>query len=248
MNHPMTRFGVVCLLLIFSGCADLMTGAKVSKPVSQQIHYTGPKISIAVNDIINRTGVQTEVIKTGTTIQTGSAAADPVKNVTVRDPIGSGMRDQLITALTQTGVFRVKPGITSAAYVLSGAVTEYEPSQASIAGGYGWGRAPRRASDPTVGAGNLFVQILMDKAIAGFGEQDHIAMNIHLLDARRNEIVASTTVEASPKDLGVGMNFLFGGLTKFIDGGAQMKTPMQKAIRACMGKAADWAAQTLVAQ
>jgi curli biogenesis system outer membrane secretion channel CsgG len=99
-----------------------------------------------------------------------------------------------------------------------------------------------------VGAGNLFVQILMDKAIAGFGEQDHIAMNIHLLDARRNEIVASTTVEASPKDLGVGMNFLFGGLTKFIDGGAQMKTPMQKAIRACMGKAADWAAQTLVAQ
>jgi len=248
MNHPVTSVGFVCLLLIFSGCADLMTGAKVSQPVSKQIHYTGPKISIAVNEIVNRTGVGTEVTRTGTTIQTGSAATAPVKNVTVRDPIGSGMTDQLITALTQTGVFAVRPDRKSAVYVLTGAVTEYEPSQASIAGGYGWGRAARRASDPTVSAGNLFVQILMDNAIAGFGEQDHIGMNIHLIDARRNEIVASTTVEASPKDLGVGMNFLFGGLTKFIDGGAQVKTPMQKAIRACMGKAADWAAQTVVSK
>jgi len=92
----------------------------------------------------------------------------------------------------------------------------------------------------------VFVQILMDKAMAGFGEQDHIAMNIHLVDTRKNEIIASTTVEASPKDLGVGMNFLFGNLQKFIDAGAQVKTPMKKAIRACMGKAAEWAAKTVI--
>ncbi len=246
MEDKLVKALALGLALFLSGCTGFMTGAKVSQTVSQPVNYTGPKYSIAVSEIANRTGVRTEVTKTGTTIQTGSDAAAPVKNVTVRDPIGSGMRDQLITALTQTGVFRVSPGRRSASYVLQGAVTEYEPSQASVAGGYGWGRSTARASDPTVGAGNLFVQILMEKAIAGFGEQDHIAMNIHLVDTRRNEVVASTTVEASPKDLGAGMNFLFGGMRKFFDGGAQVKTPMQKAIRACMGKAAEWAAQNVI--
>jgi curli biogenesis system outer membrane secretion channel CsgG len=213
----------------------------------QPINYTGPRQSIAVGEIENRTGVQTEVIQTGTTIQTGADAAGPVRNVTVRNPIGSGMRDQLITALTQTGVFNVSSDTYSARYVLRGAVTEYEPSQASIAGGYGWGRSTRRtASDPTIGGGNLFVQVLMDNAMAGFAEQDHIAMNIHLVDTMSNAIVASTTVEAKPTDIGAGGNLLFGGMRKFFDGGMQMKTPMQKAIRACMGKTAEWAAQTVV--
>jgi len=134
MNNRFLNMLILGLALSFSGCIEFMTGAKVSQSVSQPIEYTGPKVSIAVNEIANRTGVQTEVIKTGTTIQTGAASAAPVKNVTVRDPIGSGMKDQLITALTQTGVFSVSTGKGSARYMLEGAVTEYEPSQASIAG------------------------------------------------------------------------------------------------------------------
>lgn len=69
-------------------------------------------------------------------------------------------------------------------------------------------------------------------------EQDHIAMNIHLVDLGTNAIIASTTVEATPKDLGAAMNLLLGGGSRIADVGGQMKTPMQKAIRACMTKAA----------
>jgi curli biogenesis system outer membrane secretion channel CsgG len=76
-------------------------------------------------------------------------------------------------------------------------------------------------------------------------QQDHIAMNIHLVDLNTNGIIASTTIEATPKDLGAAMNLLFGGRSRIADVGGQMKTPMQKAIRACMTKAAVWAANTV---
>lgn len=222
-----------------------MTGARVN-PGIKPVHYTGPRVSIAVSEINNQTGVHTESVTTGTTIQTGSDADRPVRNTMHRDPIGNGMRDQLITALTQTGAFTVSRNIYDAQYVIEGSVNEYEPSQASIAGGYGWGRrAITRPSDPTVSSGYVFAQILAENALGGFGKQDHIAMSIHLIDRRRDVVVASTTVEATPKDLGFANNLLFGNGEKMVDVGGQMKTPMQKAIRACMAEAAIWAANTV---
>ncbi len=235
---------ITILSLLISGCANLMSGAKVTQNL-KPVQHTGPRISIAVSEISNHTGVQTEAVTTGTTIQTGSDADRPVRNKTYRDPIGSGMRDQLITALTQTGAFTVNRNKKNARYFLEGAVTEYEPSQASIAGGYGWGQRPMRVSDPTVSSGYVFAQILAEKALGGFGKQDHIAMNIHLVDRRNDIIVASTTVEAKPKDMGAALNLLFGGRSRMIDVGGQMKTPMQKAIRACMSKVAVWTANTV---
>ena len=87
-------------------------------------------------------------------------------------------------------------------YLIEGAVTEYEPSQSSIAGGYGWGIKGRvRTSDPTVSAGNVFSQVLSPSEIGGLFKKDHIAMNIHLVEMNTNTIIASTAVEASPKDL-----------------------------------------------
>ncbi|KPJ55039.1 hypothetical protein AMJ47_01975 [Parcubacteria bacterium DG_72] len=248
-------FVLVCL--ISAGCSeqnwsDTMTGSRVVTPPPQPVRYTGPKATIAVGEITNSTGVQTQIAGTGTTIQTGSAAVPPDKVTTIRDPIGSGMRDQLITALTQTGAFTVlrDATVSSPQYFIEGAVTEYEPSQASIAGGYGWGiptrrRAPLRISDPTVSAGNVFSQILAPNAIGGMFQQDHMAMSIHLIDVSTNTIIASTTVEARPRDLGVATNLLFGGGSRIADVGGQLKTPMQKAIRACMAKAAVWAANNV---
>lgn len=242
-------FSCVTSLIVMSfayGCVPTMTGARVA-PGIKPVHYVGPRVSIAVSDINNRTGVHTEAVTTGTTIQTGAANDRPVRNEMYRDPIGSGMRDQLITALTQTGAFTVSRNIQNAQYVIEGAITEYEPSQASIAGGYGWGRNPiRRPSDPTVSSGYVFAQILAENALGGFGKQDYVAMSIHLVDRRRDVVVASTTVEATPKDLGFANNLLFGGgQREIVDVGGQMKTPMQKAIRACMTEAAVWAANTV---
>ena len=168
------------------------------------------------------------------------------------------MRDQLITALVHTGAFSVmrstETGVTdsnapAAHYLIEGAVTEYEPSQASVAGGYGWGITnPRpRISDPTVSPGSVFSQVLAPNAIGGLFKQDHIAMNIHLVDLKTNVIVDSATIEAAPRDLGAALNLLPGG-NSVVDFGGQMQTPMQKAIRACMVKAAVWAANTVEGQ
>ena len=254
------------LLGMLTGCAgglsEFASGSPtVSQPV-RRIEYTGPRIPVAVGSVANRTGVTEQREGTGTTIQTGAAAAPPDKKLTVRDPIGDGMRDQLITALTQTGVCSVmhradgqsplgNATSSGARYLIEGAVTEYEPSQASAAGGYGWGmqrRAP--VSDPTVSSGNVFSQVLAPNAIGGMFEQDHIAINVHLIDVHSGAVVASTRIEAKPKDLGVAMNLLMPGrrTNSMIDGGGQWKTPMQQAIGACMAKAAHWASQEILRQ
>jgi curli biogenesis system outer membrane secretion channel CsgG len=252
----------LCLSFIFLfGCSqdsynDTMTGSRiVAQP--QPVNYSGPKMTVVVAEIVNRTGTKEEVLRTGTTIQTGSAAVPPDKELLSRDPIGFGMRDQLITSLTQTGVFAVirtngdgqtEANSIPAQYLIEGAVTEYEPSQTSIAGGYGWG-VQRRAqtSDPTVSAGNVFSQVLAPSAIGGLFKKDHIAMNIHLVEVNTNTIIASTAVEASPKDLGAATNLLFG-TSRIADVGAQSQTPMHKAIRACMAKAAVWAANVVTSR
>ena len=68
-------------------------------------------------------------------------------------------------------------------------------------------------------------------------------MQVHLLDAYNNTVLASTTIEASPKDLGAGGNLnLFG----VVDGGGQYRVPMQEAIRACMEQAAIWAGDVVL--
>lgn len=248
-----------CLsFILLFGCSqdsydNTMTGARVVAP-PQPVSYSGPKRTVVVAQILNKAGTKEEVLKTGTTIQTGSAAVPPDKELLSRDPIGFGMRDQLITSLTQTGVFAVVrsnddgqtgTNSTPAQYLIEGAVTEYEPSQSSIAGGYGWGVQRRaRTSDPTVSAGNVFSQVLAPSAIGGFFKKDHIAINIHLVDLSNNTIIASTAVEASPKDLGAATNLLFG-TSRIADVGAQTQTPMQKAIRACMAKVAVWSANVV---
>jgi len=123
-------------------------------------------------------------------------------------------------------------------------ITVYEPGQASIARGLGMGicSSRPRISDPTTSAGNVFTQTPAPNAIDGMFQQDHIAINIHLVDLNANVVVASTKVEATPKDLGIVLNLLSGSRGSIADVGDQMKTTMQNAIRACMVKAAVWAA------
>lgn len=217
------------------------------------IQYTGPKITVAVREILNKTGVYAETERTGTTIQTGAANAPAEKKTTIRDPIGTGARDQLITALSQVGVFQVSLNEEQAQYIFFGAITGYDPNEKSAAGGFGWGSTPRpQASDPTVSAGNLFVQVLRPTAAAGFAEQGYVSLNIHLLD-RNGIIVASTILEAHPKAGGGGMNLDLGGLGRSVgmpnlmaDAGFQKKTPLQQAVQICMYKAAAWAAEYVV--
>lgn len=250
-----------------------VTGKSGGSMASQQaVPYNGPKVRVAVMRFDNKSGAGAEVRHSGTTIQTNAANAREVLNTTYADPIGSGMSDMLVTALGQTGAFilvergalgdvmaeqdlgasgRVR-GATAAAsgqiegadFLIYGAVTEYLENQASVAGGVG--HNPLRAvSDPTVSAGRIFSQVLAEQAMAAFGSQDHVAIDLRVVDSRTGRIVGTTSIEGKARDLGVAMGGRFG--QTLVDFGGQYQTPIQKAVRACAIKGANYIADLTLA-
>jgi len=269
------------MLLITVGCGgDFMNRTEVITTTPHTVHqiqstpWDGPKARVAVMEFTNETGVLQQTSQHSTTIQVVSPAGGPAPVVTVRDPIGSGMRNQLITALMKTGAFIVLergrgledvvreqdgiPGrmreetvpetgaIEGAQFLIYGAVTEYEPGQASVAGGIGINPFRGRPSDPTVSPGNVLVQILAATAAGAFAEQAHIVVDIRMVDARTGRVVNSTAVKGTPRDLGGAFGGTFGRV--LLGMGGQYRTPIQKSIRSCTIKAANWIAENAMAE
>jgi curli biogenesis system outer membrane secretion channel CsgG len=198
--------------------------------------------------------------KTGTDYQISHNA----KGTQLGNPIGNGMKEQMVTALMQTGQFIVlersavkdvlseqefgKSGavkketaaavgeIEGAEFLIYGAVTEYLPSQASIAGG--------GAIDPLFGAlgagpgAAIFAAVAQSAIGAASASQDHIAIDIRLVDARTGRVVNATSVEGTPQDYSASLGGIFGSALLGVS--AQVQTPIQKAVRACIIKAVNW--------
>ncbi len=167
-------------------------------------------------------------------------------------PIGSGFKEQLVTALTQTNAFivlerqaikdvlgeqdfgasgRVRQGTASeigeiegANFLIYGAITEYQANQAHVGGGVGVYSLPGLM-------GSMF-------------KQNHVAIDIRIVDSRTSRILNATSVEGKAGDIGASFGGQFGGLLAGIGGG--YKTPIQKAIRSCMIKAVNWIAVNLL--
>ena len=269
------------MLLVTVGCgSDFMNRTEVIAITPQTVHqiqstpWDGPRARVAVIEFTNETGVLQQTSQHSTTIQVVSPAGGPTPVVTTRDPIGSGMRTQLITALVQTGAFIVLergrgledvvreqdgiPGrmreetlpetgvIEGAQFLIYGAVTEYEPAQASVAGGIGINPFQGRLSDPTVSPGNVLVQIFAATAAGAFAEQAHIVIDIRMVDARTGRVVNATAIKGTPRDFGGAFGGTFGRVLVGI--GGQYRTPIQKSIRACTIKAANWIAENAMAE
>lgn len=169
-------------------------------------------------------------------------------------PIGSGMKEQLVTALTQTNAFivverdsmkdiigeqdfgasgRVK-GNTAAAigeiegadFLIYGAVTEYEGKQAEAKGGFGgW-------------TGTVL------NTVKGAISQDHVAIDIRIVDSKSGRILTATSVEGKSRDLKAGFGGMFGNTLGGLSG--SYKNPLQKAVRSCMIKSVNWIAENLM--
>lgn len=231
------------------GFCEFLNSTKITSSSSQtiaevQAQEYGSKPTIAVMEFDNKTNTQnvSNFTFTGSGVEFG------------RDPIGNGMKEQLVTALTQTNAFivlerqalqdilgeqnlgasgRVKTEkasgigeIEGANFLIYGAVTEYKAKQAGVGGGIGG-------------------KIGMGVAALGFlFKQTHVAIDIRIVDSQTGRIVNATSVEGKPKDLGGGIGGIFGGTLGGVVG--QYKTPIQKAIRACMIKAVNWIADNLL--
>ena len=258
----LTRFLWLVTLLLLSGCIDefLDTPPKpTAGPLFTLVPVGVKKPRIYVVDFVDQTGVDAQFQQTGGTLQVGTPGAPlgaPGGKLTIRNPIGYGMKAQLRSELSRMGCFRLfdtpePPDGLGIDYEVSGSVTEYQPSEKSIGGAVGY--TPQSSaiipglvgSDPTVSAGSLLVSIMRERAGGAMAEWDHVAIDVTLTNASTREYW-SMGIEGKGTSAGIAMAAEFGRWT--VDWGAQRQANIQKVIRACMDGAARWvASQTLSA-
>lgn len=249
-------------LLPLSGCIDefLDTPPKpTAGPLFTLVPVGVEKPRIYVVDFVDQTGVDTQFQQTGGTLQVGTPGAPlgaPGGKLTIRNPIGYGMKAQLRSELSRMGCFKLydtpePPDGLGIDYEVSGSVTEYQPSEKSIGIGAGYTPAGTGVipglvgSDPTVSAGSLLVSIMRERAGGAMAEWDQVAIDVTLTNASTREYW-SMGIEGKGTSAGIAMAANFGRWT--VDWGAQRQANIQKVIRACMDGAARWvASQTLSA-
>ena len=200
--------------------------------------YAGPKARVAVADF-------------------------DVKAAQAGGSIGTGLREMLVTALTNSNRFRVverqvlnavmqeqelaasgaaqagaggaeRGKIKTADLIITAAVTEFEPNAKGGAAGIGGGG----------GVGHGF----LGGGIGGALHKAHMAMDIRIIDSSTSEILTSTRVQGEATDVGggIGIGFMGSwGLGAGLSGYAN--TPMEKAIRVCIVEAVNYLSQTIPA-
>lgn len=214
----------------YMAAANTMGRSQGSIYSNQTEPYNGPKARVAVMDFQDKTAQG-------------------------RGAIGNGMKEQLVTALGQTGAFillerdnlndvmreqnlgasgRANPdtaapigGVEGADFLIYGAVTEYMADQAGV--------NVNGSGEREMQNGNLL------QAAAGAAmNQSHVAIDLRVVDSKTARIVATTTIQGRARDLGGGLDGQFSGVLLGANG--HYNTPIEKAVRACMIKASNWIA------
>ncbi|MFH0946785.1 MAG: CsgG/HfaB family protein [Planctomycetota bacterium] len=237
-----TAFAITALIFA-AGCSsqgvdDFLTSPEVKSTNTatvgqrQQDLFHGTKPRVAVMAFDNKSGVYN--------FYNGKA-------------VGDGMNEQLVTAFMETGMFvvveramlgdvmqeqdlnnsdRFRAGgatpigqLEGADFLVYGAVTEMLESQA----GAGLGVVSKHGN-----AINLL------EGVGAALQQDHVAIDLRLVDARTGQVVSATTVEGRARDLGANLGISVSHV--LIGASGSYRTPIQKAIRACMIRAVDWTA------
>ncbi len=159
--------------------------------------------------------------------------------------IGEGMRDMMTTALFKTDRFLVMEREQLAEVIreqdlgASGRVKKgTEPPMGEIHGA----DLMIVASVTEFDSGTKALKGSFDIAgikVGGRAGKAHMAIDVRVVDVKTSQIVAATTVEGSASSLGVdGSKDLFGILPPSL--GAFKKTPLEKALRACIEKSVQY--------
>jgi curli biogenesis system outer membrane secretion channel CsgG len=229
----------VLFLSVFCGSVVYAQTARVDNNAGTQAlpPYSGPKARIAVADF-------------------------EVKAAKATGEIGTGLKEMLVTALMNSGRFRVlerqvlnalmkeqelaasgaaeqgtgpqRGQLKTADLVITAAVTEFEPNASGGSAGLGGGAG--------IGRG------LIGAAIGGSMKKAHMALDIRIVDTSTSEVLAATRVQGSASDISGGLMAGFmgsWGLGVGLSGYAN--TPMEKAIRVCIIEAVNYIAQSVPA-
>ena len=181
--------------------------------------------------------------------------------------VGEGMKEMLESALMETGKFlvfereslddvlleqdygqspRFRQGgaprmgeLETLDFLVTGAVTELLQDQSSAGGRVKAGRKKRKKKKGI----DLF-------DLAGGFKKDHVAIDVKLIDVRTGQIVATTSVEGEAGDLSLdGALGALGDTGRLLlAAGGESRTPIQKAVRACIVQAVDWIAKRIEAE
>ena len=116
--------------------------------------------------------------------------------------------------------------IEGANFLIYGAITEFEGGQAGAKAGVGGWKSK------------------MFGAVVGAFKQDHVAIDLRIVDSKTGRILNATSVEGKSRDFAAGFGGRFGGTLAGL--GGSYKNPLQKAVRACMIKAVNWIADNLM--
>ncbi len=214
-------------------------------PQFQAFHYAGPKKRITVMRFVDKSGASRS-----------------------RADIGSGMAEQLVTSLVRTGRFivierqmledilreqdfaasgRVRPEtsirigeLEAPEFLVYGVITEFSEDKSGAEASGQFGRSIGSAVGSYAPYGGGAAGALIGGLIAGSGRvrKAHVAVDIRIVDARTGRIVNATSVSGSPTDVGGSFGAAPGNVAFGVSG--FYKTPLGKAVRACIDKSVAW--------
>ncbi len=227
------------LLFTLCGCESMVQPkAQTDNTMAQMAASCTGRANVALARFDWRVG------GSGTTITT------PMGTISISEEGGvlNGLRDMMMTAMVQTRCFRVlerqdfgalaqemklreqgytkkrssrKGKIKEADLMVVAAVTGWEPGTSGVKGGFG----------------GLFGGVV--GGIAGAMKKTSMAMDIRIIDVETSEVLAATRVEGTARAVSAGG--LIGGVLGGVPMGGGLsgyaKTPMEKAIRACIYEA-----------
>jgi len=229
----------VCVILLWVCSCEPTTTTRVTSTGGPSIaeaqaeDYNGPKARLAVGEFTDKTAK--------------GGGANSWFNIFGMQwaQIGEGMRDMLTTALFNTNRYivlereqldtvlaeqdlgasgRIKKGteakigeVYGADLIITAAITEFEGTKQGVGGG----------------------TRVLGVSLGGGMKKGHVAMDIRIIDANTSQIVAATSVEGDAKSFGLGGATNIGGSLPIALGGIS-KTPVEKAIRACIQAAVDY--------
>lgn len=233
---------IVATVLFLSGCVTAGTTTKVTSGQNgpsigeaRAESYNGPKARIAVAQFKNKAGNMgrwwNPQIGTGMADQLTTALFNSNRFIVLeRQTLGNVLAEQDLGA---SG--RIKQGtqaaigeIEGAELLIVAAVTEFDGGASGMGGGIGGG-----------GFGSII------GAVAGGFKKAHMAIDLRIIDARTSRILAATSVEGESTDVNLG-----GALAGAVGGGALggalggwKNTPKEKALRQVIKKAVEFIAQ-----
>lgn len=187
---------------------------------AQQEAYNGPKARIAVNKFTNKAAKGGRQIGAGMSDMLTTALFHTNRFIVLdRQDHGAVMAEQDLAASGRISQKTAAPigQMEGAELLVTGAITEFEPRAGGGFGGIGLGPV----------------------GIGGSTNNAHIAMDLKVVDTKTGRIVAAVTIEGRASEWAAGL--IAGVPIPVIIGGYQ-NTPMEKAIRVCIKKAADYLA------